>query len=69
MLLNALLLALRAIRRNLMRSFLTVLGVVAGAVRTRPVPPSPIASGLLARLTAVCVGSVTLVIAIDAVFH
>lgn len=48
---------------------LTVLGVVAGAVRTRPVPPSPIASGLLARLAAVCVGSVTLVIAIDAVFH
>ena len=30
MLLNALLLALRAIRRNLMRSFLTVLGVVIG---------------------------------------
>ena len=30
MFLNALLLALRAIRRNLMRSFLTVLGVVIG---------------------------------------
>ena len=30
MLLNALLLALRAIRRNLLRSFLTVLGIVIG---------------------------------------
>jgi putative ABC transport system permease protein len=31
MLLNTLLLAMRAIRRNMMRSFLTVLGIVIGA--------------------------------------
>ena len=30
MLLNTLLLALRAIRRNLLRSFLTILGIVIG---------------------------------------
>ena len=30
MLLNTLLLALRSIRRNLMRSFLTILGIVIG---------------------------------------
>lgn len=36
MLLNALLLALRAIRRNLMRSFLTVLGVVIGVAAADP---------------------------------
>ena len=47
MLLNTLFLALRSIRRNLLRSFLTILGIVIGVsavitmVTLRTLPPVP----------------------------
>lgn len=48
---------------------LTLLGVLAGALRGGDTVASPMAPGLLARWGLLCGGSIALVIAIDALFH
>ena len=50
-------------------AILTILAIVAGAVRARPAPTGEVANRLLVRAAAVAAGSIALVIALDAAFH